>query len=144
MSDEIKVDDTSDYDYYNRRGVFHKCNGFPPELERGSGLAADAYFDGYDGNEVKIDNGPLLEIEWTPPTTLRFVYTERVGEVEGVFDDEGNLLDFWCCNDATWRNEYFSGFMATLGFDCVSSSDENLINRLCEAASDAWGVDIEP
>lgn len=42
---------------------------------------------------------------------------DEVGEVEGAFDDKGELLDTWCRNDATWRHEYFNGLMETLGID---------------------------
>lgn len=39
----------------------------------------------------------------------------NLGEVEGVFDDKGKLMDAWCCNDASWRGEYMNGFMEKLG-----------------------------
>jgi hypothetical protein len=45
------------------------------------------------------------------------LYDEKHGEVEGMFDADGALLDTWCCNDANWRNEYFDGFMKALGVD---------------------------
>lgn len=41
---------------------------------------------------------------------------DEINEVEGMFDDKGILLDFWYCNDAEWRSEYFGGFMNKLGF----------------------------
>ena len=47
--------------------------------------------------------------------TIYIIGIEDVGEVEGAFDDKGELLDTWCCNDATWRHEYFEGLMNALG-----------------------------
>jgi hypothetical protein len=50
-------------------------------------------------------------------TELRIVFVEdeEVGEVQGMFDMEGNLLGAWSDNDASWRNEYFSPFLEKLG-----------------------------
>lgn len=70
--------------------------------------------------------------------TLYFVYTEQVGEVEGIFDQDGTLLDFWSCNDACWRNEYFSPFMAKLGYT-VEYGPEWMDEKLVEAAKEARG-----
>lgn len=45
-------------------------------------------------------------------------YCGDLGEVEGIFDEHGILIDSWWSNDANWRNEYFSGFLAKLGIWC--------------------------
>jgi hypothetical protein len=71
--------------------------------------------------------------------TISIVYSEAQGEIEGAFDENGELLSFWSCNDATWRNEYFGPFMKKLGIKTVSSSDSNLTKRLEEAAEEMWG-----
>lgn len=63
-------------------------------------------------------------------TKLFHVYDEEAGEIEGMFDSEGNLLGAWSCNDATWRGEYFGGFIQKLGFKVVSSSRADLKTKL--------------
>ena len=40
-------------------------------------------------------------------------YTEEPFEYEAMFDG-GIIIDAWSCNDASWRNEYFSGLMSYL------------------------------
>lgn len=65
--------------------------------------------------------------------TLYFVYDEQEGEVEGMFDTQGTLLGTWCCNDASWRDEYFSGFMEQLGFKVVYSTQAKLVKKLRKA-----------
>lgn len=47
-------------------------------------------------------------------------YSEKYGEVEGMFDEKGKLLDCWSCRDANWRNEYFNGFMEKLGVQVLA------------------------
>jgi hypothetical protein len=49
---------------------------------------------------------------------MKTIYHVSLGDdtVSGMFTEEGILLDFWHDNDATWRDEYFAGFMAKLGF----------------------------
>jgi len=46
-------------------------------------------------------------------------YSEKYGEVGGMFDADGNLLDCWVLNDADWRGEYFNGFMKKIGVEVV-------------------------
>jgi len=63
--------------------------------------------------------------------TIYFIYSEgECGEVNGVFDAEENILGYWSCNDATWRNEYFSGFMAKLKIKCVEDMPDKLQQHL--------------
>lgn len=45
---------------------------------------------------------------------------ENLGEAQGVFDEKGKLISAWSCNDANWRDEYFNGFMKTLGITVKS------------------------
>jgi hypothetical protein len=40
---------------------------------------------------------------------------KKMGEVQGMFDMEGNLLGAWSDNNAAWRNEYFSPFLEKVG-----------------------------
>lgn len=40
---------------------------------------------------------------------------DRLGEVEGMFDEQGKLIGAWCLNDGNWRSEYFDPFMEALG-----------------------------
>jgi len=62
--------------------------------------------------------------------------------IEGVFNEKGVLIDAWSPNDACWRNEYFSGFMSVLGFDCVEG-DEDLEDTLRRHAMELWGLTAE-
>jgi hypothetical protein len=39
------------------------------------------------------------------------------GEVQAMFDEDKNLIDYWWTNDGNWRSEYFNPFMNKLGFD---------------------------
>lgn len=59
-------------------------------------------------------------------------YSDDVGEVEGAFDQDGTLLDWWSANDAYWRHEYFGGFLARLGFDTSGENPEWLEAALLE------------
>ena len=56
----------------------------------------------------------------------------ELGEVEGMFDSKGNLISCWCCDDATWRNEYFSGFMQYLGVEVKSRNPTSKDIKLLE------------
>ena len=62
--------------------------------------------------------------------TVYYAYNEEYGEVEGMFDEAGELLGTWCCNDANWRHEYFDSFMLSLGVSIVPSRDAALIAKL--------------
>lgn len=55
------MSDFSDYDPFYRSGVFDACNGKPALYNRDENdIAVCAYFDGYDGNDAKI-NEPTEE-----------------------------------------------------------------------------------
>ncbi len=41
-------------------------------------------------------------------------------EIEGFFDEKGKLIDYWYCNDALWRDEYFNPVFKKLGIDIQS------------------------
>jgi hypothetical protein len=55
-----------------------------------------------------------------------------------MFSETGELLGIWSCNDATWRNEYFSDFMEALGFKVENASPE-LVDKLIATAKEYWG-----
>lgn len=78
---------------------------------------------------------------------IYIIYSEgSAGEVEGAFDFCGNLLDFWSCNDASFRTEYFRGFLEKLGVEIVRPTEkqrENLERILEKAAKEAWGIEDE-
>lgn len=62
-----------------------------------------------------------------PMVTIYSVYIEDCdfgGEVEGMIDESGKVLGFWFSNDASWRDEYFNGFMEELGIKVVTPSDK--------------------
>lgn len=37
------------------------------------------------------------------------------GEIEGMFNEGGEILGCWSRNDGNWRSEYFDGFIESLG-----------------------------
>jgi hypothetical protein len=47
---------------------------------------------------------------------------DDTGEVEGVFNEAGELLSHWSCNDASLRVEYMSGLFERLGYDLHRAS----------------------
>jgi len=51
-------------------------------------------------------------------------YEDDIGSVQGMIMD-GKLIGTWMCNDANWREEYFSEFIQNLGFHIEYSIDEN-------------------
>lgn len=55
--------------------------------------------------------------------TIYHVYTERVGEWDGFYDEDGNILAHWCLNDAHWRKEYMNGLLWALGFSPKEGDD---------------------
>ena len=73
--------------------------------------------------------------------TIYHVYHcgDDCGEVEGMFDVDGKALDMWCCNDASWRNEYFAGFMREIGVNVVTKVPAK-IRKICENQLDKYGV----
>lgn len=49
---------------------------------------------------------------------MKIIYNVYGGDslnAEGMFDENGNLIDAWSQDDAKWREEYFNGFMKELG-----------------------------
>lgn len=68
---------------------------------------------------------------------IEYVCDDFVGEVEGAFDENGNVLDIWSNNDANWRGEYFNPFMEKLGIEVKSGKFER---ELVEAAKEMWGL----
>lgn len=48
-----------------------------------------------------------------------YVDESNIGEAEGFLDDKGNVLDYWSCNDATWRDEYFNPVFKKLGIEIL-------------------------
>lgn len=69
--------------------------------------------------------------------TVYYAQTEEVGEVEGMFDEDGELLGMWSCNDACWQNEYFSEFLDKLGVYVVE--DGRFDDKLEKIAEEMWG-----
>jgi hypothetical protein len=47
-------------------------------------------------------------------------------EVEGFFDDNLKLIDFWHCNDASWRSEYFNPAFKKLGINIEHLTGDKL------------------
>ena len=58
--------------------------------------------------------------------TIYHIFSEKLGEWDAMFDEDDKLLGYWHCNDAHWRNEYFSGFMAELGIEVLSAYREDV------------------
>lgn len=55
---------------------------------------------------------------------IYMVYTERCGETEGVFNEAGECIHYWWCNDANWRGEYFNPMFEELGIKILDSERE--------------------
>jgi len=47
---------------------------------------------------------------------IQIVYTDNPSEIEAVFID-GKIVAAWYLSDASWRGEYFNGFMGKLGIE---------------------------
>jgi hypothetical protein len=72
---------------------------------------------------------------------VHFVYADKNGECEGLFDADFNLIYFWSCNDATWRSEYFAGVLEYLGATEGDPSDaeyDTMVGKLNDATKEAW------
>ena len=69
--------------------------------------------------------------------TIYHVYDEGPqGEIEGMFDEHGELLGCWSNNDATWRDEYFKTFMGKLGIEVKDGGkNKNWVKKLRRAFS---------
>ncbi len=74
-------------------------------------------------------------------TVIYHFYTEKWGEVEGMFDAQGKLLGTWFLNDAHWRGEYMEGFLGELGF-VVKPLPDKLEKKALEQIADNFGLDI--
>lgn len=51
---------------------------------------------------------------------LEYIYHmffEEYGECDVFFDKHGDLIDYWYGNDASWRQEYYSGLLAWMGYE---------------------------
>ncbi len=134
-----------DYDIGYREGVFDKCNGKPAFYDRAevdTDVLTGAYFDGYDGHSVVMEQ-PLARVvmEETPLVPLYLSYPED-DLIEGIFDAKGNLLGAWSPNDANWRSEYFAPLMEKLGFEIFDAGEE-YDDKLREHAMELWGLTAE-
>lgn len=54
--------------------------------------------------------------------TILHVFFEEYGEHDVFYDEEGRIIDYWHCNDASWRGEYFSGLMAYMGYEVLDGT----------------------
>ena len=70
------------------------------------------------------------------------VYLEDY-EAEFFFDNKGQLLCGWACNDAHWRSEYMNPLLNRLGFeiDYIFEPKEfpEIYWKAHELATDWWG-----
>jgi hypothetical protein len=55
---------------------------------------------------------------------------DDVGEVEGFFDEQGNLLHCWSMNDALWRSEYLNPLLEELGYTVKHSGASEFLEKL--------------
>lgn len=74
----------------------------------------------------------------TKPRVIYHVY-DGENEIEGMFDENGEWLGAWCCNDANWRNEYFDGFLEALGIS-VESAPEDIEEKAIEELRERFDV----
>ena len=75
--------------------------------------------------------------------STRIVYFASIDspEYEGMFDEEGTLIDYWHCNDATWRGEYFDGFMEKIGVEIIYRAPRNLEKKMVDQLKEIAGAD---
>ena len=66
--------------------------------------------------------------------TKVYLSDDDLGEVEGMFDENDEVIGHWHSNDASWRDEYFSGFMKNLGVKVVSAKPTKKQVRLLREA----------
>jgi hypothetical protein len=63
-------------------------------------------------------------------------------DTEGFVTPEGKVLGAWHPNDATWRNEYFRGFMSELGIEVKigrAGMKASAFNVACRALRALYG-----
>ena len=56
------------------------------------------------------------------PVYVVSIEDDEVGEVQGMFDEDFKLIDYWSLNDANWRSEYFEGILNHFGYEGKSSN----------------------
>ena len=52
------------------------------------------------------------------------IFSMAYGESDVLFDENDKIIDWWNCNDASWRSEYFSGVLAFFGYEDADVSDK--------------------
>ncbi len=71
-----------------------------------------------------------------------YMWDGEYGEIEGMFDEQGELIGSWHSNDAHWRQEYFGKFMRNLGVE-VKPVDPHMHDVLLKKLRYACGVSNE-
>lgn len=63
---------------------------------------------------------------------MKTLYHVRIDEdeIEGFFDEDGDLMGAWCLNDARWRNEYMNPLLNSLGYQVEKNTHSALIQAL--------------
>ena len=75
---------------------------------------------------------------------MKKIYMVDTGDdlIEGAFDEEGNIIDYWSPTDACWR-EYFDPMLKKLGIEVVYPMSDELELKLRQIAVDDWGISPE-
>ncbi len=60
------------------------------------------------------------------------VENDEIGEVEGMFDENKELIHWWSRNDANWRSEYFAPILEYFGYKEVDKNPKSLNKKLVE------------
>ena len=55
-------------------------------------------------------------------TIYHVMYEGELGEAEGFYNKEQELLHSWDCNDANYRHEYMNPLLLKLGINVVRGS----------------------
>ena len=69
-------------------------------------------------------------------------YPEDGGEVEGFFDEAGELIATWSLNDANWRGEYMGCLLRHFGVEVCKGTEEHEA-KLSRLWKDEGDVDDE-
>lgn len=56
--------------------------------------------------------------------TIYHVFYEEYGEHDVFFDEDLDIIDYWHCNDANWRGEYFQGLVAYMGYEVIQAEGD--------------------
>ncbi len=70
-------------------------------------------------------------------------YCGEHGENQGMFEENGKLIHAWSCNDADWRDEYFTPLATYFGY-VVKDLPDNMLKDGEKAIVESFGGKYDP